>query len=748
MKNKKGFTLIELMGVIIIMGVIALIAFSSFVGISRRMKEQAYKNKVKLIETKAENYANETGLLDTNVATLVDKGFLEADNNNDEVLSPIDKSLMNCHMVKMENNDGVYYAEYQEEEVCDLSSLVRNADGLVLNATQVDSNTPYVGGEWTKENIELSLSFNKDIDVNNIDNIIWTIDGYEDEVLVNGNWSDVNKYNVETFVVFNNDVYVEVNTKDKLRFKGQINVKIDKEKPVSYQSDIKINEKDIYTNHLKNTSFKATDNEGSGIHGYYLGKNSNCESNQYYEYPSGEFNIDLHNGVYYMCVKDNVGNVSDRLSFEVEKVDTTDPTCHLSANSSGISISTNDGYSKNDSGVDEGRTYISDTSLSEGYKWADVYDKVGNHGTCSIDIEPLTDDTGYTIEQYTCNIDGISGYEPKTCSNSGSGFGHGAGSLTLYNKKVSTCRENRGSSSSGGSKDANELTTYSCTKKTKETCVQCRKTTTVRDASCGCEKVKWVEKKYWIGDVSGIKQCTAEIYKKSNRDDYRCTTSGTGEGTKITLEEKKCSSFKSCSKTQTYNGTSACAGVTGSNCLKKEGSVSYVLKEKETKTVGSKTCKDYKNCVTYPKTPDCNSSVAGQTLRRITKMQSMSFDSGSSYSFETSSSVAFSCKKESKFTCNKNNVGKSYVSGCEKVSSSSGGTCAGEGEPDYSKPIYSYNFDYSIYDSRSSYRLDTSTFSCDAGHVGYSFYTSDKNPPECPEGFDRIWGTDMCYLSY
>ncbi len=731
MENKKGFTLVELMGVIIIMGVIALIAFSSFVGISRRMKEQAYKNKVKLIETKAENYANETGLLDTNVATLVDKGFLEADNNNDEVLSPIDKSLMNCHMVKMENNDGVYYAEYQEEEVCDLSSLVRNADGLVLNATQVDSNTPYVGGEWTKENIELSLSFNKDIDVNNIDNIIWTIDGYEDEVLVNGNWSDVNKYNVETFVVFNNDVYVEVNTKDKLRFKGQINVKIDKEKPVSYQSDIKINEKDIYTNHLKNTSFKATDNEGSGIHGYYLGKNSNCESNQYYEYPSGEFNIDLHNGVYYMCVKDNVGNVSDRLSFEVEKVDTTDPTCHLSANSSGISISTNDGYSKNDSGVDEGRTYISDTSLSEGYKWADVYDKVGNHGTCSIDIEPLTDDTGYTIGQYTCTIDGISGYEPKTCSGSSSGFGHGVGAFTLYKKTTKTCKCTKGNTS-GGSDDANTRITYKCEKETH--CTSCDKSIYTPDKSCGCN---WSP---WRDAISGNNTCP----KPLDNEEIRNCKCNIGVNRHCEYEVRTCLSYKSCNITRHYSTESACSNGY-SKCY--ESYSKFKMTKESEKNVGSKTCKDYSaECAIDPKEPKC--SKDGQTVYKIIKGKSLSFDSGPSCDWETSTSLDFSCKKESKFNCNSNNDGSSYVSGCEKVTSGGGGTCPGEGEPDYSKPIYSYNFDYSIYDYRSSYRMDSTAFSCDAGHVGRSYYTSYKNPPECPDDFDRIWGTDMCYLSY
>ncbi len=713
--DKKGFTLVEIMGAIIIMGVIALIATTGFTGISKRMKEQAYRNKVKLIETKAEVYASETALLDTNVKTLMEQGYIEADNNKDEVINPVDESIMNCHMVKIENDNGVFYAKYQEEEVCDLESLIKSGDGLTISA-RTESGGGYESGTWTKENVELTLGFSTKIDLNNIESIIWNEDGYEEEIEINNNFNEQNKRLVYTYGVFDGNVSVEVYTKDKVRYKANIDIKIDKEAPVSYENEIKINEKYIYTNYLKNTSFKATDNNGSGINGYYLGKNFNCESNTYYEYPSEEFNIDLYNGVYYMCVKDNVGNVSGTLSFDVEKVDTSEPTCHLSASSGGISISTSDGYSKNDSGVDEGRTYISDISLSVGYKWADVYDNVGNHGTCSIDIEPLTDDTGYTISQYTCGIDGISGYEPKTCSGSSSGFSHGVGAFNLYMKTVSTCRKNSGSS------DKNELTIYSCTKETKEKCIQCRKTTTVRDESCGCEKVKWVEKKYWIGDVSGLKQCTAEIYKKPNRDDYRCTASGTGGwsiGTKIILEEKKCSSYKSCSKTKIYNGASACSGA--SNCLKKEGSVSYKLIEKSTKNVGSKTCKDYKHCVTYPETPNCNSSVAGQTLHKIMLGKSVSFGSGSSYVFETSSSVAASCKKESKFNCNKNNFGKSYVSGCEKVSSSSGGTCAGEGEPDYSKPIYSYNFDYSIYDSRSSYRMDSTAFSCDASHVGRSF---------------------------
>jgi len=57
MKNQKGFTLVELLAVIVLLALIAGIAIPSALTISKKVKEKTYSTKIDLIESAADNYA-------------------------------------------------------------------------------------------------------------------------------------------------------------------------------------------------------------------------------------------------------------------------------------------------------------------------------------------------------------------------------------------------------------------------------------------------------------------------------------------------------------------------------------------------------------------------------------------------------------------------------------------------------------------------------------------------------------------
>lgn len=61
--NRKGFTIVELMAVIVVLAIIITLAFASFKGIGERVRKEEYQNKISLIETKASDYANGTKIL-------------------------------------------------------------------------------------------------------------------------------------------------------------------------------------------------------------------------------------------------------------------------------------------------------------------------------------------------------------------------------------------------------------------------------------------------------------------------------------------------------------------------------------------------------------------------------------------------------------------------------------------------------------------------------------------------------------
>lgn len=57
MKNKKGFTIVELLVVILILGVLLSIALPAIFNMNKRIKDRSYDSKIEMIETAAINYA-------------------------------------------------------------------------------------------------------------------------------------------------------------------------------------------------------------------------------------------------------------------------------------------------------------------------------------------------------------------------------------------------------------------------------------------------------------------------------------------------------------------------------------------------------------------------------------------------------------------------------------------------------------------------------------------------------------------
>ncbi len=96
MKNKKGFTLVELLAVIVILAIIISIAVPGTLGISNRIKEKLFCSKIDFIENAAKLYGEDKrDSLTTNVSVnggsykgktiqvseLVNKNYLKKDQD-------------------------------------------------------------------------------------------------------------------------------------------------------------------------------------------------------------------------------------------------------------------------------------------------------------------------------------------------------------------------------------------------------------------------------------------------------------------------------------------------------------------------------------------------------------------------------------------------------------------------------------------------------------------------------------------
>ncbi len=125
MKNKKGFTLVELLCVIVLLAVITVIATTGIMNLSKESKNNLYCAKIEMIESLARDYGkqyekelNESAeyyegykSIKIKVNDLVVSGKLEADSN-EEVLSPLDNAVMNDLEIILYLKNNQIYAVY------------------------------------------------------------------------------------------------------------------------------------------------------------------------------------------------------------------------------------------------------------------------------------------------------------------------------------------------------------------------------------------------------------------------------------------------------------------------------------------------------------------------------------------------------------------------------------------------------------------------------------------------------------
>lgn len=330
MKNKKGFTLIELMGVIVLMGIIALIAVPVYNNTTKKVRQKEYENVVTAIEVASEKYAEKTAKIKFSVQELVDRGEYEADNEKGEVLSPIDKKVLNCHIINVNYENENYHATFTEENDCDIANGLKDTFGVSLEATDEEGNKVI---SWTKSNVTLKATINEaglPGEVKGKDYTA-TYDWFSGNVKVNNESKDTYQVTAQTILNSIYQVRVTIHTKDNNKdynAMASIKVQIDKQNPLISKVNADNSDKWVSSSVGKNVTIIADDYNGSGIKGYYIGTGTICPESGYDE------NSNLkatEKGNYIACVMDNVGNITKSDTFKIENIDAPLPTVKFEA---------------------------------------------------------------------------------------------------------------------------------------------------------------------------------------------------------------------------------------------------------------------------------------------------------------------------------------------------------------------------------------------------------------------------------
>ncbi len=131
MKQEKGFTLIEVLGVIIILSVILAITVPTMIGIMDRAKENNYKIQINGIVQAAKNYVaknsyrdpsmQEVGaVFEVTLETLNQKGEIELPIKNPRTDENFDPTIIGVKIKKQANGlyNYCFYDPNHEEHLC------------------------------------------------------------------------------------------------------------------------------------------------------------------------------------------------------------------------------------------------------------------------------------------------------------------------------------------------------------------------------------------------------------------------------------------------------------------------------------------------------------------------------------------------------------------------------------------------------------------------------------------------------
>ena len=306
MKNKKGFTLIELIAVLVVLSILIASSVAVFINIRNSVLKKEKNNLITYLETKAIEYANETNVTAVSVEDLIKIGLIKPDDETD-IYDPVTRESMNCYIIDLVWEDGEYKAKFgsnvgKNGTTCNEYTRRKN---LVICQVVGNNCNDIKNEQWFKDDITIGLKF-----VNG--KRIIKESGYEISWKSNTGISsteDTIKTNVDLIANIN---YTAKVIKDNEVSEASQIVNIDKEAPLI--NEIKYN---INWSKSKEIEIIASDGLGSGVEGYVIVlENEKCSG-----YNTNNKITIKSNGNYKVCIRDKAGNETEKV-IKVSTIDT------------------------------------------------------------------------------------------------------------------------------------------------------------------------------------------------------------------------------------------------------------------------------------------------------------------------------------------------------------------------------------------------------------------------------------------
>ncbi|HOP65526.1 MAG TPA: InlB B-repeat-containing protein, partial [Bacilli bacterium] len=160
MLKNRGFTIIELLAVIVIIAVITSIAVPSIFKITDKAKTRLYCSKLEIVQKSAERYADDNSLINTcevdgieypcesiTIQELINGNYLDADDTTGSFLDPRDKTAINTMAILVYQKNDRSYA-YIADTDCE-SSITSVLTPSELSNVKHTLTVNATGGTWS-----------------------------------------------------------------------------------------------------------------------------------------------------------------------------------------------------------------------------------------------------------------------------------------------------------------------------------------------------------------------------------------------------------------------------------------------------------------------------------------------------------------------------------------------------------------------------------------------------------------------
>lgn len=349
--KKKGFTLVELLAVIMILGVIMVIAVPSYMSVTKFINKNIFESKVASIKTQATKYALEHGHYAFNVKDLIDDGYLSSDNETGEYYDNYNDRSMVCDVVTISiDSSGEYSSNIIEhdgtcltkEEINDLYGLLSIKVDYLDSSNNIITNPIKANGFVKASKARLSYTINNEYLVNysesNIKSVSWS--GSSQELNCgSSNIGSCNNYIISTNDTFSNEINLvidlEISSGDNsniININSSINVNLDIESPVLFENETYVRRGEESSSRV--LTFNTNDGVGSGVSYYAFYENSSFSGTPVLENREAVNGINkatfTKGGTYYLLIGDALGNeYKHNKGIKVDEIDTSKPEIEI-----------------------------------------------------------------------------------------------------------------------------------------------------------------------------------------------------------------------------------------------------------------------------------------------------------------------------------------------------------------------------------------------------------------------------------